>query len=595
MKFTPKLLILFLLFTSSIYAQNGAEPCILLKNDANVIPIINLGDKIASVNLCRNADVREFNSTLKKYAKIDVFDLTDSKDILQQLGRYDIVIFSIANKEVNWELLYKITSLLPQAKIIGVSFIKLDNFIYNNYIFNADTLIEYADGEKESLNNAASLIFGGVGCSGKLNADIKGHFKKGAGITIKNLIRLNYGKPEDEGLDASYIHKKVDSIMDTAIREQAFPGAQLLVAKNNTVIYHKSFGYHTFDNLQPVSNDDLYDLASVTKITGPLPVLMQLVDKGKIDVDEKFSTYWKPWSHIKDKKDLTVREILAHQAGLEPYYIFLNEILKKGHFKRRYVRTEYSKRFPVKIYKDLYLNRNFRKKMYRIIGKSKVSDVKKYKYSGMSFLIYPELIEELTGVPYENYVIDSIYKPLGAYNLMFNPSGKYPEKLIVPTELDTIYRKAYVKGWVHDENASLLGGVSGNAGLFATANDLAKLIYMYQSMGAYGGKRYISEKTLKEFTKVQYPENGNKRGLGFDKPLLNNSELDIAHASPAPEVSPESFGHGGFTGTYVWADPVNKLLFIFLSNRVYPTRTHRNLYNLNVRPSLQQVFYKASL
>src|SRR5690606_35754074 len=242
------------------------------------------------------------------------------------------------------------------------------------------------------------------------------------------------------------------------------------------------------------------------------------------------------------------------------------------------------------IYDGLYIKKNFPRKMYRILNRSEVSPIKKYKYSGLSFMLYPKMIEQMTGVPYQDYVRDSVYKPLGASSLMFNPKGKYPDYLIVPTEVDTIYRHTLVKSWVHDENASLLGGISGNAGLFGTAEDLAKLMYMYQSMGTYAGKRFISENTLKEFTSVQFPENDNKRGLGFDKPLLGNAEFDISKASPAPEVSPESFGHGGFTGTYIWADPVHQLIFIFLSNRVYPNRSHSILYQLNLRPYLQQVF-----
>ena len=233
--------------------------------------------------------------------------------------------------------------------------------------------------------------------------------------------------------------------------------------------------------------------------------------------------------------------------------------------------------------------------MYRIINRSAVSDEKKYRYSGLTFLIYPDLISQLTGMQYEDYLQQTFYGPLGCETLGFNPKTKNFPNAIVPTEKDTLYRKALINGWVHDENASLLGGVSGNSGLFGTAEDLAKLMQMYQNYGAYGGKRYIAEATLKEFIRVQYPENDNRRGLGFDKPLLNNAELELIEAYPAPETSSESFGHSGFTGTFIWADPKNQLVFIFLSNRVYPTREHRNLYVLNVRSTLHQVFYKAIL
>ncbi|MEH6408410.1 MAG: serine hydrolase domain-containing protein [Leeuwenhoekiella sp.] len=393
---------------------------------------------------------------------------------------------------------------------------------------------------------------------------------------------------------SDFIDKKVDSVMSLGINSHAFPGAQLLVARRGAIIFHKSYGYQTYDSIIPVENDDLYDLASVTKIAGTLPAVMKLVDEGKIDLDAKFSKYWEPWQHRKDKRDLTVREILAHQAGLEPYIVFLNDVLRKnGKFKHRFIRAEKSNRFSVQTYDNLYLNKRFVRKMYRKINRSEVSPEKKYKYSGLTFLLFPQIIENLSGVPYDQFVEDNFYKPLGANTLMFNPvEHNFPLEKIIPTEEDSIYRKNYVKGWVHDENASLMGGVSGNAGLFATADDLAKLIQMYMNMGIYGGKRYISERTLKEFTRVQFPENENRRGLGFDKPLLDNPDLNIESASPNPEVSMNSFGHSGFTGTFVWADPDHELVFVFLSNRVYPTRNNTAVYDLHIRPSLMQIFYK---
>ena len=194
---------------------------------------------------------------------------------------------------------------------------------------------------------------------------------------------------------------------------------------------------------------------------------------------------------------------------------------------------------------------------------------------------------------YDAYLNQNFYLPLGASTLGFTPKTKnFPNK-IVPTEWDSLFRHSLTQGWVHDENAALLGGISGNAGLFGTATDLAKLMQMYQNYGAFKGHRLITETTLREFTRVQYPDNDNRRGLGFDKPLLGNDTLSLEAAYPAPEVSPQSFGHSGFTGTFVWADPKNQLVFIFLSNRVYPTREHRMLYDLNIRGALQQVFYQS--
>ena len=409
-----------------------------------------------------------------------------------------------------------------------------------------------------------------------------------------NISGLEYGALTEVGLDPNYVHTKVDSIMSLGIAKKAFPGAQILVAKQGKIVFHQSYGYHTYDSIQKVGLDDIYDLASVTKIIGPLPVLMKLYEEGILDLDKPFSHYWKPWRHQKDKKDITLRELLAHQSGLQPYIVFLNEVLKNGKSKKRFARQKASNRFSNQAYSNIFINNRFKKKVFRKIKRYKVSPNKTYVYSGLASLIYPQLIENLTGIPYTTYLQNNFYTPLGCQTLGYLPAKRMFKNPIVPTEIDSFFRKELTKGWVHDENAALLGGVSGNAGLFGTATDLTKLMQMYVQKGEYAGTRYLKEETVNEFIKAQYPENDNRRGLGFDKPLLNNAEFNLQEAYPAPEVSAESFGHSGFTGTFVWADPIDELVFIFLSNRVYPTRKNRNIYNLNIRPALQQVFYSAT-
>lgn len=409
----------------------------------------------------------------------------------------------------------------------------------------------------------------------------------------RNIVVLEKSSLTKMGWDSISIHKKVNSIITNGIKNQAFPGARLLVAKNNYIVFDEAYGYHTYDSITPVSLDDIYDLASVTKIMGPLPALMKLYDEDLIGLDVPFSTYWKPWKRQKDKKDITLREILAHQAGLDAYIVFLNEVIKKnGKVKSRFIHKTSTSRHNQQAFDGIFVKNRFKYKMFRKIKRSKVSPEKKYKYSGLTFLIFPELIKQITGIPYEQYIQENFYAPLGTKTLGYLPKTKGYPNAIVPTEMDTIFRHKLTQNWVHDENAALLGGVSGNAGLFATAEDLAIFMQMYMQYGTYNGKRYFSETTVKEFTKVQYAENDNRRGLGFDKPLLNNALMPLEEAYPAPEVSPESFGHAGFTGTLVWADPENQLVFIFLSNRVYPTREHNNLSKLHIRQALQQVFYQ---
>lgn len=389
------------------------------------------------------------------------------------------------------------------------------------------------------------------------------------------------------------IHDRVDAIMEEGIIDKAFPGAQFMAVKNGQVVFHKAYGYHSYANRVPVGRNDLYDLASVTKIAAALPAIMKLVDDGKLDLDTPFSTYWPSWKAQPAKKELTLREILAHQAGLHPYIVFVNTLKKKnGEFKRKYIRSSYSDRFPIRITDHIYLSKKFRKEIYKAIDQSEVNAVKQYKYSGLFFLLVPQLVESLTGVSFRTYVRKNIYEPLNAHTLMFNPQGWYPESMIVPTEKDTIFRDMQVKATVHDENAALMGGVSGNAGLFGTAEDVARLMLMYLQEGRFAGKQVISRERIKEFTKVQYPKSGNRRGLGFDKPLLDNASRSLNDAYPAPAVSMNSFGHSGFTGTFVWADPQGDWVFIFLSNRVNPDRSHQQLYTLNIRERLIELFYQ---
>ncbi len=406
--------------------------------------------------------------------------------------------------------------------------------------------------------------------------------------------QLTFDNLESVGLDSIYIYSQVDSIMHDAIVQKAFPGAQLLVAKQGKIIFHETYGFHTYDSIQKVSHDDIYDLASVTKITGPLPALMKLYEEGKLNLDIPFSSYWKSWNNRNDKKNITLRELLSHQAGMEPYIVFLSEVMKKGKIKSRFIKPERNKRFSKIAYSDLNVKDRFVNKVYRKIKRSEISNEKVYRYSGLASLIYPKLIEDISGEDYQTYLRTHFFDALGCTTLTYNPTSKNFPNQIVTTELDTLFRKDYVKGYVHDENAALLGGVSGNAGLFGTANDLAVYMQMLLQKGTYNNKQYFKPSTVEEFTRIQYLENNNRRGLGFDKPLIGNDTLSIKEAYPAPQVSASSFGHSGFTGTFVWADPKHELVFVFLSNRVYPSRTHRNIYNLNIRPKLQRVFYTSS-
>jgi CubicO group peptidase (beta-lactamase class C family) len=241
----------------------------------------------------------------------------------------------------------------------------------------------------------------------------------------------------------------------------------------------------------------------------------------------------------------------------------------------------------------LFMNRKYVKKIYKEIKKSPVMSHPKYLYSGLAFYLFPQIVKNLTGETFQAYLKTQFYQPLGANSLTYNPYKYDAMPYIVPTEVDTFFRKKPIHGYVHDEGAAMMGGISGNAGLFGTANDLAKLTQMYLNMGYYGGVQYIADTTMKEFTSIQYPENGNRRGLGFDKPLIGNDTLPELKSYPTLGCSPASFGHSGFTGTFFWADPRDQVLYIFLSNRVYPTRANDRIVQYNIRTNILQAVYDA--
>jgi CubicO group peptidase (beta-lactamase class C family) len=286
-----------------------------------------------------------------------------------------------------------------------------------------------------------------------------------------------------------------------------------------------------------------------------------------------------------------MKDLLTHQAGMKDWIPFWKETVRPdSSFKKNIFRHEYSVKYPLKVANDLYINKNYRKKIFNEIKKSPLGE-KKYVYSDLTFIISPGIIENLTGEKWYNFVTNKIYHKIGAYDIGFNPYRKYILDRIVPTEYDSLFRRQLLHGTVHDEGAAMLGGISGHAGLFATANDLMKLMELYRRMGEYGGEQIINKEVLQRYSTVQFPDNNNRRGLGFDKPLLNNKELKPEDAYPSKSATPQSFGHSGYTGTFVWVDPIYEISYVFFSNRVYPTRNNNLLSDMNIRTNILQALY----
>ncbi len=455
---------------------------------------------------------------------------------------------------------------------------------------NATGLLLAYQENKYTEDLSAQLIFGGIGARGALPVTINDTWPYDFGILTPGNIRMKYGLPENAGISSVILEEKIDSIVNSGLNAKAYPGCEVMVARKGTVVFHKTYGYHNYDNRIKVHKDDLYDLASVTKVSSTLAGLMLLDSEDKFSPDKTLGNYLRYYRHS-NKKDLLMSDILTHQAGLVSWIPFWKETVRKnGEFKRNIFAYRSSNRYLLEVAQSLFINNKYRKKIFREIKKTPLGE-KKYLYSDLAFIISPAIIEELTGEKWHEYVTTNIYKKLGAGDICFNPYMKYQLSRIVPTEYDSLFRKQHLHGTVHDEGAAMLGGISGHAGLFATANDLMKLIEMYRRMGSYGGEQIIARGVLEKYTKVQYPENDNRRGLGFDKPLLDNAELPQEEAYPAKSASFSSFGHSDYTGTFIWIDPEYEISYIFLSDRVNPTRNNNLLYDLNIRSNILQSVY----
>ncbi|MEM1324771.1 MAG: serine hydrolase [Bacteroidota bacterium] len=406
-------------------------------------------------------------------------------------------------------------------------------------------------------------------------------------LTTLSAQILTKGYLAAANIDSVKLTSDLVNIMSEGIAAEAFPGANILVAQDGQIVLHETYGHWTYDKVREVQKDDIYDYASVTKITSALAAVMKLYGEGRFDLDAELKDYL-PNMRWSNKAKMTFREMLAHQAQLKPGIVHWQRTLKKdGDFKARTFQRDSSTRFPIKITDDLWLHRHYQKKMMKAIKKSDLLEKEGYRYSGLLFYLLPQIIENITGEDYEAYLKREIYQKIDATTITFNPLQYFPIDRIVPTERDTFFRKLQVHGFVHDEGAGMMGGISANAGLFSTTEDLAKMAQLYLNQGKYGDEQLIAPGALAVFTSYQYPN--NRRGLGFDKP---NLEKDGSHYI-AESASPMSFGHSGYTGTFVWIDPVYNLIVVFCSNRVYPDRSHRQLYELNIRPRLHQAIYDA--
>lgn len=567
----------------------------VLKNKNEILPIKNLErQKIAYVKL-GDDDGSYFVDALKKYADISVVESESLDSLITQLKDFTTVIVgyhksnatawknhNFSTKELTW--LYEISRT---NNVIFSVFAKPYSLSQIQTFENMEGLVVSYQNSRIGQEVTANLIFGSSDADGKLPVSVNTDFSVGDGLKVRNIHRLGFDIPENVGM-SSPILTNIDLIANEAISKKIAPGMQILVARKGKVVYQKSFGYHTYDNMMAVQNSDLYDVASLTKIMATLPMIVKDFDNDNISLNTKLSEML-PVFATSDKKDITLKEMLTHNSGFLawiPFYKSTLDSITKLPSNKIYSHT-YSEDFPDRVANNLYIKKGYSDVILQQIANSKLGK-KEYKYSDFSFIILKEYLEKETGKALDVLVDEQYYKSLGMYRTTYNPLQKFDISEIVPTEDDKYYRNQVLQGYVHDQAAAMQGGVAGHAGIFSNSLDVVKMMQLYLQKGNYGGKQYFSEKTFDRFNSLYYDLKKNRRGLGFDKPTGNDK------GTTCDCVSMESFGHTGFTGTMAWADPKTETIFVFLSNRTFPDSNAPNLLSKeNIRAKIQEVISKA--
>lgn len=567
----------------------------VLKNSDNILPIKNLNQKIAYVKL--GDDVNStFVSTLKKYTEVVEIQSDTIDSLLVKLKEFSTVIVGFHKSDKAWKKhdftekeLQWLQEIAKNNTVILDAFTKPYSLSSINSFNDIEAVVMSYQNADIAQEVSAELIFGAIDSQGKLPVSINEEFPVNHGIEFEKINRLGFTAPENVGMSHEIL-SQIDKIADKAISQKMTPGMQILVARRGKVIYQKAFGYKTYDTTEKIDNSNLYDVASVTKIVATLPIAMQLFDHKKVQLDSKLSDMLPVFSNS-NKKDINFKELLSHNAQLQPWIPFYKETLdslKKPDLK--YYNTLFSEQFSKQVAQNLYLKNDYQDTLFKKIIDSKLLEKKEYKYSDLTFIILKEFIEKTYKKPLNDLSKQNLFTPLGMNNTMFNPLQVFKNEQIVPTEIDDYFRYSLLQGHVHDMAAAMQGGVAGHAGVFSNSMDLAKMMQMYLQKGNYGGVQYITNATFDTFNTCHFCDTGNRRGLGFDKPQLGKEGPTCGC------VSKSSFGHTGFTGTMVWADPETEIVYIFLSNRTFPNANATNkLSKENIREDIQKIIQNAIL
>lgn len=572
---------------SAVLIQNNHEFLPIQRLDTTQIALVTIGESSADSSLLKSmrlyAPTAHFSvgAAATSYEQIELFKHLDSFNLLV------ISVQEVANGSATetYDLLRNLEKNYRTVLLWNTS--TADLIPYSDASNHSSVLLAWG---KDDLSKSimGQLLFGGCVPTGKLPFTLSETWPNGLGASYREKIRLAYASPKAIQFDEKYI-RRIDSIALRGIEEQAYPGCQIIVAKEGTVFYQKQFGHHTYEENQAVRENDIYDLASITKIASSMISVMHLQDLGKLNLEQTLGELIPEWVESTEYESIILRDMLAHQAGLKAWIPFYQKTLENGVPRFDIYSKAQNETYPYRVAEELFIDKNYPDSIVKTIVNTPLAEKGNYKYSDLGYYFIQKIVEKHSGKSLDRFVEDTFYEPMGLHRMGYKPREKFPLEEIVPTEYDVFFRKQLVHGDVHDPGAAMMGGVGGHAGLFSTANDLAKLMHMYMNFGYYGGERFLKAETVEEYTKCQFcsdPSSSNRRGAGFDKPVRDGGGGPTCDC-----VSYSSFGHTGFTGTIAWADPEEEIVFVFLSNRVYPNAANKKLIKMGIRTDIMQAIY----
>ena len=578
-----------------LYENLLEDAVTVVKNENTLLPFRDLQTKTIAYVELGDANGSVFFDELKKYTQVHHIKSDKLDGLISRLQNYNTVVVGFHKSNENPWKGYKFSQkeLAWLNEIAKVNTVVLDVFArpyaLNDLqsIENIEAIVMSYQNSKIAQEKSAQLIFGAISAKGKLPVSAGQHFAAGTGEAYDSIKRLSYGLPEHVGMDSEKLNR-LDSIANYAINNRMTPGIQLLVARKGKVVYNKNFGYHTYLKKNKVDFNDVYDVASLTKILATLPVVMELEEQGSISLNSKLGTLM-PEFRSSNKKNITIKQMLSHYAKLKPwipfYYATLDSVTQQPDPK--YYRKKKEKGFSVQVTNTLFLRNDYKDSIQGIIKDTELLSRLRYRYSDLPYYILKNYLENFYDKSLHEITQDRYYRSLGANYTTYNPRRRFSLRDIVPSEIDKYYRYKKVHGFVHDMGAAMQGGIGGHAGVFSNANDVAKIMQLYLQDGFYGGKHYFDQGTVSRFNHRYYEDRKNRRGIGFDKPQLGEEGPTCGC------VSDSSFGHSGFTGTYTWADPESEIVYVFLANRTYPEAGKNLLLRENIRTEIQRLIQEA--